>query len=259
MGAKDWLSKRWMKAGIKNDDTVLLHSNIVRTLAQLRREGFKPSAEVVLDSFISALGDQGTLVIPLFNFDFTSGVKFDFRYTESHMGALTEAARKNPEAVRTGHPIYSFCAIGRQSHVFKGVDNYSGYGADSPFGLIRQLNGKIAVLDIEENRSMTFHHHVEEMMSVPYRYSKEFRGKYIDINGIESERSYAIYVRNLEQKVETCLNPIGEKLLAANIYKGDKPNDGTGLRIGNANEIFTFVEKIISNGDALGNLYKIGK
>ena len=118
MGAKDWLSKRWMKAGIKNDDTVLLHSNIVRTLAQLRREGFKPSAEVVLDSFISALGDQGTLVIPLFNFDFTSGVKFDFRYTESHMGALTEAARKNPEAVRTGHPIYSFCAIGRQSHVF---------------------------------------------------------------------------------------------------------------------------------------------
>lgn len=258
MEALDWLAKRWARAGIEKGDTVLLHSNILRTLVLLKREGFKPSAELLLESFRAALGNEGTLLVPLFNFEFTSGTDFDIRYTPSHMGALTEVARKHPEAVRTGHPIYSFCAIGKQSHLFKGVDNYSGYGADSPFGMIRQLNGKIAVLDIEENGSMTFHHHVEEMMSVPYRYSKEFKGKYIDTNGETSVRGYAIYVRNLEQKVETCLNPLGEKLWAENIYKGDRPHEGTGLRVCYANDVFHFVEHIIATGKALGNLYKIG-
>lgn len=253
------LSERWIQSGIEKGDTILLHSNIVRTLIFLKREGFDPSPELILDSFLFALGSEGTLVIPLFNFDFTSGSIFDIRHTESHMGALTEAARKHEKSVRTGHPIYSFCAIGKKSALFDSVDNYSGYGDDSPFAMLRKLNGKIAVLDIEENGSMTFHHHVEEMMSVPYRYMKDFKGKYIDKTGNQSEKTYAIYVRNLDAKIETYLNPIGEKLWIEKIYKGFRPYEGAGLRVGNANEIFCFVEQIIDRGDALGNLYRIGK
>ena len=83
------------------------------------------------------------------------------------------------------------------------MDNVSGYGADSPFGMLRDLDGKIAVLDIVENGSMTFHHHVEEMMLVDYRYMKYFEGDYIDSTGLKTKKSYSIYVRDLESKVET--------------------------------------------------------
>ena len=258
MNTVNWLKKRWQSVGVEEGDTLLLHSNIMRTLGVLRRNGHKPSVSAILESFIQSVGEQGTLLFPLFNFDFTSGIQFDFRTTKSHMGALTEEARNHPNAVRTGHPVYSFCVIGEHASKFEGLDNVSGYGADSPFAMLRELDGKIAVLDIVENGSMTFHHHVEEMMSVNYRYMKYFEGDYIDSNGIKMNKSYSIYVRDLERKVETNLEPIGARLWEESIYKGDIPNTETGLRIANANEVFDFVSNVIAEGNALGNLYKIG-
>ena len=258
MEAIKWLKTRWLSAGIEDGDVVLLHSYIVRTLGLLKRNGFHPSVDIILESFLQAVGKNGTLLVPLFNFDFTSGIPFDMNTTKSHMGALTEAARNHTNAVRSGHPVYSFCAIGALSDKFKGVDNASGYGADSPFGIIRELDGKIAVIDIIENNSMTFHHHVEEMMSVPYRYMKSFTGDYVNLSGSKSEKTYSIYVRDLEAKVETELEPIGEKLWGEAIYKGDHPYVDTGLRIARANEIFGYVSNLIGRGEALGNLYKIG-
>lgn len=258
MNAVNWLKKRWLSVGIEEGDTLLLHSNIMRTLGVLRRNGYEPSVSAILESFIQSVGEQGTLLFPLFNFDFISGIQFDIRTTKSHMGALTEEARNHPNAVRTGHPVYSFCVIGKHASKFEGLDNVSGYGADSPFAMLRELDGKIAVLDIVENGSMTFHHHVEEMMSVNYRYMKYFEGDYTDSNGMKTKKSYSIYVRDLERKVETNLEPIGAKLWEESIYKGDIPNAETGLRIANANEVFDFVSNVVAEGNALGNLYKIG-
>lgn len=258
MDGIEWLKERWLSAGIESGDVVLLHSNIVRTLGLLKRNGYKPSPEVILESFIQAVEENGTLLFPLFNFDFTNGITFDIRTTKSHMGALTETARNHPKAVRTGHPIYSFSAIGVLANKFEGLDNVSGYGVDSPFGMLREFDGKVAVLDINENNSMTFHHHVEEMNLVSYRYMKNFKADYVDQSGYKKEKSYSIYVRDLEKNVETDLEPIGEKLWEASIYKGDHPNNETGLRVARANMIFDHVSKIIAEGNALGNLFKIG-
>ncbi len=258
LNAVEWLKKRWLSAGIKSEDFILLHSNIVRTLGLLKRNRYEPSVDIILESFMQAVGKNGTILFPLFNLDFIRGVTFDIRTTKSQMGALTEAARNHPKAIRTGHPIYSFCAIGKLANNFKGLDNVSGYGADSPFGMLRELDGKIAVLDIVENNSMTFHHHVEEMMLVSYRYMKNFEADYIDYNGFRKKKSYSIYVRDLDKNIETELKPIGDKLWEASIYKGDYPNIKTGLRLARANDIYDYVSNVIAQGNALGNLYKIG-
>ncbi|TDA70079.1 MAG: hypothetical protein D9V47_03140 [Clostridia bacterium] len=61
-----------------------------------------------------------------------------------------------------GHPIYSFAVIGALSERFHGVDNFSGNGAGSPFGILCELDGKIAVLDLDDQNSMTFYHHIEQ-------------------------------------------------------------------------------------------------
>ncbi len=252
----DFLLKRWEGSGLHKGDTVLLHSRILRTLVAARRAGRRGlAAEHVLESFLALLGEEGTLLLPLFNFDFADGKPFVFDETRSQMGALTEAGRKYPGAVRTGHPVYSFCVIGKEAPKFKNLDNKSGYGADSPFGLLRELNGKIAVLDLPDQGSMTFYHHIEEMNQVNYRYSKDFTAPYTDELGVTTDRTYSIYVRDLEMGVVTNVTPAGEVLWRNGLYSGSRPNEGGGLRSAVAQRVFEVISELIQDGRAENLLY----
>ncbi len=247
------MAQNWRKCGINPGDIVLVHSSLKRTL-----QTFDTTPQAVMESFLEAAGPEGTVLFPLFNFDFTKGTPFDIRSTPSQMGALTEAARQVPGAVRSGHPIYSFAVIGPQAKKFD-VDNFSGYGPDSPFAILRQLNGKIAVLDLEDLNSMTFYHHIEEMHEVPYRFHKKFTAPYTNVNGATNERTYGLFVRNLEMGVLTDVNPMGEILWQKGLYHGDRPKQGPGLRTIYANEMFSAVSEVIKSGRAQGLLYSIKK
>jgi aminoglycoside 3-N-acetyltransferase len=213
----------------------------------------------VLQSFLEALGNDGTLLLPLFNFDFADGKPFDISETPSQMGVLTEAGRNWPGAVRTGHPIYSFAAIGRNAGRFRNICNFSGYGADSPFAILREIDGLIGVLDLEDQNSMTYYHHVEETLEVPYRYHKQFTGLYCGSDGIEKERTFGLFVRDLEAGVTTRVNPIGERLWTMGLYRGDRPGKGSGLRTISARMMFDAVADVIRAGQAEGMLYAIEK
>jgi aminoglycoside 3-N-acetyltransferase len=253
------VSEGWKRSGIQEGDTVLIHSSLTKTLRDLRNRGIETSAELILDSFLDAVGSSGTLLLPLFNFSFTKGVSFDIRGTPSQMGALTEAARRRPGAVRTGHPIYSFAAIGAKAGRFNGVDNFSGYGSDSPFAILRELDGKIAILDLPDQRSMTFYHHVEEMHNVPYRYHKTFTGDYTDAEGAKEHRTYGLFVRDIERGVCTHVDPAGELSWENGLYTGYRPGEGTRLRVISARRMFDFVSNLIVSGRAEGLLYKVDK
>lgn len=253
------LQQRWIKSGLTEGDTVLIHSNIKRTLVEYRRNKILLSPQDILESFLDVIGPKGTLLLPLFNFDFAKGIPFDISNSESQMGVLTEAGRKFSGAIRTGHAIYSFAVIGYKSSDFVGIDNVSGYAEDSPFGLLKRLNGKIASLDLEDQNSMTFYHHVEEVKRVDYRYFKSFYGDYTDILGVTKYKKYELYVRNIERGVETDVNRAGELMWNAGLYRGFRPKEGPGLRIINAQSMFNFVEGLIDNGKALGTLYSIGE
>tara|TARA_B100000029_G_scaffold516748_1_gene633627 strand:- start:3620 stop:4399 length:780 start_codon:yes stop_codon:yes gene_type:complete len=254
----EFLAKRWQSNGLTQGNTVLIHSNILRTLGVLKKNNYKPSVETIIESFLYSVGKEGTILFPLFNFNFTKNSIFNINSTESQMGSLTEVARKKYNIIRTGHPIYSFGVIGKYASNFKNIDNISGYGSDSPFALLLKLNGKIAVLDLEENESMTFYHHVEEMHDINYRYHKNFTGEYINREGILSKRTYSIFVRDLDKSVKTNINPTGELLWENGLYKGDRPFVNSGLRTIDANKLYDFISNIIIDGEALGKLYEIG-
>jgi len=236
---------------------LLLHSSTGRTLRTLKKLGFTPDIQTILDSFLEALGASGTLLLPLFNFDFASGVPFDIRTTPSQMGALTEAGRTRAEAVRTGHPIYSFAVLGNARERFRDLNNFSGYGADSPFAMLHKAGGKIAVLDLPDQHSMTFYHYVEESMSVDYRFHKHFSGLYTDFDGIACNRTYGLFVRKIEQGVATHVDPMGEALWAKGLYSGDRPGNGSGLRVIDASKLYEEVASVIVQGKARGLLYEI--
>ncbi len=250
----DKLANDWIESGLEQGDTILIHSSLKRTIMRYKEIGYDITPDIILDSFLKAVGNLGTVLLPLFNFDFAKGVPFDIRNTPSRMGALTESGRLRPSAVRTGHPIYSFAAIGYNASKFKNVNNYSGYGEDSPFAILRELNGKIAVLDLLDQNSMTFYHHVEEMHNVEYRYHKKFTGQYTDQNGLTSEREYGLFVRNT---VNVRYRWPSELLWENSLYKGFRPNVESGLRVIDANDMYQFVSNIIKSGKAEGLLYKV--
>jgi aminoglycoside 3-N-acetyltransferase len=206
-----------------------------------------------------AVGKSGTLLFPAFNFDFTEGASFDILNTPSQMGALSEAARVHSKSIRTGHPIYSFSVIGALAPLFKEVNNFSGYGDDSPFSILLKNKGKIASIDLSDDKCMTFYHFVEEMEGVPYRYNKIFTGKYIDENGVSKIRSYQLFVRDVDNGVNTDVAPMEDYLWDSGIYKGFRPGHGNGLRVVETTELFSATKKIIRERKACGMLYSFNK
>ena len=254
------LSHQWHQSGIKEGDCVLLHSKVKRLYRNIRKTGDKNPLSTILNSFIDALGKDGTLIIPLFNFNFTSGSTFDIRNTPSQMGSLTEYARKITKSARSSHPVYSFCALGKYADQINSINNLSAYSDDSPFGFLRKVGGKIAILDLEDQESMTFYHHVEEICGVEYRYMKKFTSNYIDKNGnLTLQKNYSIYVRDINKGVLTNVNPAGEGMWEKEIYKGDRPFINSGLRTATAREVFDYTKEIIESGNAEGMLFKYSK
>ncbi|PVZ70208.1 AAC(3) family N-acetyltransferase [Pelagibaculum spongiae] len=251
------LAEDWKKTGIESGDMILLHSSIKNTIRRYLRQKIKLTPDDILDSLLLAVGSEGTLLLPLFNFDFTSGSGFDIRSTPSQMGVLTEAARKREGAVRTGHPIYSFVALGKNADKFLSVDNVSGYAEDSPFGILHHNKAKVAVLGLPDQDSMTFYHYVEEMHNVSYRYYKKFTGNYTESNGLSSDKTYSLFVRNVEEGVLTDVDPMGELLWEKGLYHGFRPSEDVGLRWVYAEDIFNAVAEVIKSGNAKGLLYSI--
>ena len=251
------LVKSWRSSGIEDGDMVLLHSSTKRLFRRLIKAKVKPDPEMLLRSFRDAVGAEGTLLFPLFNFGFAEGEPFDLSTTPAQMGALTEAARNHPGVVRTGHPIYSFAVLGAQAARFDGLVNFSGYGADSPFAVLHKNQGKVAILDLPDQDSMTFYHYVEEQENVSYRHHKAFEAPYTDANGIRSNREFGLFVRNLDEGIETFVNPMGERLWDDGLYQGCRPGEGNGLRTIEASALFAATSDVIRRGKAEGLLFRI--
>jgi aminoglycoside 3-N-acetyltransferase len=251
----DQLARDWISAGVCEGDCLLVHSDLCRTLQRMKTAEQKATPSLVLRSFLEAVGKTGTLLLPLFNFGFAKGVPFDIRNSPSKMGALAEAGRLWPGAVRTGHPMYSFSAIGAKVDLFRDLTNFSGYGHESPFGVLHRVGGKIGVIDLPDQNSMTFYHYVEESQNVSYRYHKTFVGPYIDENGVQSLRKFGLFVRRIENGIVTHVEPMAELLWQKGIYHGFRPHEGCGLRLISAAAMFDHVAAVIRSGRARGLLY----
>jgi len=242
------------RAGLREGDIVLLHSGLKPSLQRDQRLHRQNVTKIIFNALQQAVGNAGTLIFPTFNFDFSDGNPYDICRSPSQMGVLSEYAR-NQGDFRTGHAIYSFTAFGPCAEQFRDFNNITAYGEDSPFELIKRIDGKIAVLNLLDQNSMTFYHHVEQLMNVPYRYHKEFTNDYTDANGITSKRSYSIFVRDTAAGVRTDVNAMGELLWKKGIYQGDRPDSGSGLRVARAQDLFNATADIIQAGKAEGLLF----
>ena len=207
------LTENFRALGVEKGDTLLVHSSYKSF------GGVDGGPQAVIDAFLEVLGENGTLLMPTFNFDFCKGVDWDVRETPSQMGYMTNLVRTDPRATRVFHPIYSFAVIGKYAQAFGDLRDKSSYGANSAFAKLCELDGKIMVIGLSYNDSMTFFHHIEEMEGVDYRYLKDFTGNITDWEGNTTIDTYQMLVRNLEMKVETMVDPMGALMEEKGVIK----------------------------------------
>jgi len=222
--------------GVEEGDTLLVHSSY-KSLGAV--DG---GPQIVINALESVLGEDGTLVMPTFNFDFNKGTPWDVRSTPSKMGALTELVRNNPRAKRVFHPFYSFAILGKHAEMLGNLRYKSSYERNSVFGKLRDLDGKIMVIGLSYTNSMTFFHHIEQMEGVDYRFLKEFTGEVTDWDGTTKVDTFEMLVRDIDKGVITEVNPMGELMEKEGIIKVGKIGEAD-VKLMKANDVYAFTAR----------------
>lgn len=235
-------------ANIKKGDIVFVSSRTVPMLFDAKRAKVKPNLNDFIDGMLEAIGEDGTLIFPTYNWDFCKGIEFDYKNSPCMTGALGTAALTRSEFKRTKHPIYSFAVAGACQDILCSMDNKSSFGKDSPFNFFKEKNVINLIFDVVLKHSFTYVHYVEEMYGkTSYRYLKEFSADYIDESGNRSSRNYSMLVRKLEINVENTVDPIIDDFIAAGCMERLKINSSDVKKIYLGDTFDVIMKDIIDN------------
>lgn len=198
---------------IGTGDIVYVGSDITQLLVSIRkRNGIKTKKDQntflsqMIDTLQMAVGESGTLLFPVYSWDFCKGKPFDVKNSLGAVGYLNNWVMMNrSDFCRTSHPIYSFMVWGNDCERLQSMDNQEAWGADSPFAYLRENRAKLLLINVSLQRVGTFMHYVEQNLEVPYRYHKYFLGEYTDVKGRTTSRCYSMYVRDLRIECEEYL------------------------------------------------------
>jgi aminoglycoside 3-N-acetyltransferase len=238
--------------GVKEGDTLLVHSSY-KSLGEI--DGGPGTVIRALEAAVGTDKD-GTLIMPTFNFDFNKGAPWDVRTTPSKMGILTEFVRKDPRAKRVFHPFYSFAILGKHAEMLGSLRYKSAYERNSIFGKLRDLDGKIMVIGLAYNDSMTFFHHIEQMEGVDYRFLKQFTGEVTDETGKTYTDTFEMLVRDIDKGVRTMVDPMGKLMEKAGVIQSAKIGEAD-VKLMKANEVYAFTAREMKRDPHL--LYYIEK
>lgn len=230
------LVEGFRELGVAEGDTLLVHSSY-KSLGAV--DG---GPQTVINALEAVLGEEGTLIMPTFNFDFNKGQPWDVRSTPSKMGVLTELVRVDPRAKRVFHPFYSFAILGKHAEMLGSLRYKSSYERNSVFGKLRDLDGKIMVIGLSYTNSMTFFHHIEQMEGVDYRFLKQFTGEVTDWDGTTKVDTFEMLVRDIDKGVVTEVNPMGELMEKAGIIKVGRIGEAE-VKLMKANDVYEFTAR----------------
>ena len=190
-----WLkSLHWLEKG----DCVYVVSDMLDLAKSYREQGQKLEMDAMIETLQGLVGEEGTLLFPTFNWDFCKGVGFDYYKTPVRTGALSKAALKRSDFSRTAHPLYSFAVWGAYKEELMADRSVDAFGPGTIFERMYLWDAKVLAIGLSPLQGVTYVHHVEQMVGVPYRYHKNFTADYTDAEGVCESRTYRMYVRDLD-------------------------------------------------------------
>lgn len=165
----------YSKLGVGPGKTIYVASDLIR-LMQYSEPGRNATLTSHLNALLELLGPEGTLFVPTSSTNIcNTKIPFDLASTPSHdMGIFSEFVRTQKNACRSFHPFWSVAGIGPRAKEFLSDVSRHAYG----FGSVWQKFVENDVLSVNIGKhpqySVTVIHHIETVIGVPYRYTKEF-------------------------------------------------------------------------------------
>lgn len=187
------------KVPIERGMTVDIASDLLNLVTISNAQGLLFDPNAFIDTVCDTVGEEGTVLIRTFSWDFCHGKGFDINRTRSRVGALGNIALKRQDFQRTKHPIYSWMVWGKNRDVFCGLGNIESFGMDSIFAWQSEDDNSIQInLGNPDTIGLTILHFVEYKVGVTYRYVKNFTDTYVDKDGVSTKKTYSMYVRDLD-------------------------------------------------------------
>ncbi len=153
----------FMRMGLKTGDVVFFHAS----LSQLGH--VIGGANAVIDALLQVVGPEGTIAVP--TIVHTSGIPrdpFDVKRSDSEVGAITEALRQYPDAIRSNHPTHSVAALGAKAlELTSGHAKATGvwtpwgksaFGVGSPWDMLYRWNARYLLLGVGFEVCTMFHY-----------------------------------------------------------------------------------------------------
>lgn len=160
--------------GVRSGDGLFVHSS-------LSAFGWVDGgAESVCEAMIGAVGPEGTAAVPTFTWSLyhdKEQVEFDVRRDPTEDGCIPETFRKRPEALRSEHVCHSVAAVGRRAAELMG-DGIHPFAKGSSMYQLYALDFWYVFMGCGFNVCSALHT-VEEVLQVPYRYYRHFKGSTI--------------------------------------------------------------------------------
>lgn len=195
--------------GLKKGESIWVSSELIRLMLFFKKKGIDFDGNELIDAFQEAVGEEGTIIIPTFSFEFSNNKFYDIRNTKGTTGVLGNIAQQRTDFKRTQHPMHSFMVWGKDKDWLVSMQNKNSFGVDSPFGYCLSNRVKQVILGTDYVHAMTFVHYAEYTCNVPYRFAKLFTGTYITEAGDVEERTYDYAARRLEIEPRETFNKMG--------------------------------------------------
>lgn len=183
---------------IKKGDIVYVVSDILELTKNARNNGERFNIAFFVKSLQEKVGEEGTLLFPTFNWEFCKGKAFDYKRTPGKTGALGNKVLRIEGFKRSKHPIYSFAIWGNKQKELCEIDPPNSFGENTVFDFLHDNYAKALIIGLPSLVGLTYLHQIEKKVGVPYRYDKEFTAIYIDEFGKSEEKTYSMYVRDLD-------------------------------------------------------------
>lgn len=237
---KTELAADLQELGVTNGDTLLVHSD-ASAIQEITGYKWSKALPLLKEALLVAIGTDGTLVAPTFNWDFCNGKAYRHGKTRSQVGMFSQHILSDPRSVRSMHPIYSFAAIGPDAESLMSDVSHSSFGDDSVFQRLHKRNAKMLFFNVSF-QVCTFVHYVEQAKTVDYRFLKQFTGE-VQVDEHIYTDTFDFYVRYLDREVINDFSRINDTLIInkkmqALNFKGRCP-----MMLTNCNDVYDTINQ----------------
>lgn len=180
------------KLHLKKNDNIYLNIDFMKLCLTLNVKSSSDikKADTILKVIKKYVGSNGTIVIPIFNFDCVNNSYFDRKKTLGHTGVFANLLLTKYYKKRTFHPLYSFLVFGKLEKNFIKKKNFHANDENSLWKIFLDKRFKLITLGHHYNRAFTISHYLEKLSNINYRYDKSFDIKYIDGKKITKEKFF---------------------------------------------------------------------